>query len=135
VRINEISRGLTSIQSCIAHFRYYWISGTQTAVLEGHSAEVQSVAFSPDGLQLASGSWDGTIRLWDVMSRANTATLQGHSDRVYSAVFSPDGLQLASGSRNKTIWLWDMMSHANTAILEGHSDCVLSIRSPQTGCY
>jgi len=69
--------------------------------LSGHGAEVNSVAFSPDGKTLASGSHDNTIKLWDVASGTNTQTLSGHGG-VYSVAFSPDGKMLASGSYDKT---------------------------------
>ncbi|MEL0597786.1 MAG: serine/threonine protein kinase, partial [Planktothrix rubescens PR222] len=67
---------------------------------------VRSVAFSPDGRTLASGSLDTTIKLWDVQSQGQIATLTGHSDVVYSVAFSPDGRTLASGSWDTTIKLW-----------------------------
>src|ERR1700721_2210858 len=97
------------------------------STLECHSSTVYSVVFSPDGLRLASGSRDNTVRLWDVMSGTNTATLQGHSSNVFSVVFSPDGLRVASGSQDKTIRLWDVMSGVNTATLQGHSSTVKSV--------
>jgi WD40 repeat protein len=59
--------------------------------LKGHAEDVMSVAFSPDGKILASGSMDDSINLWDVASGKNTATLKGHANDVYSVAFSPDG--------------------------------------------
>ncbi|MEH2238130.1 nSTAND1 domain-containing NTPase, partial [Nostoc sp.] len=78
--------------------------------LEGHSDVVISVAYSPNGQQLASASVDKTIKIWDVSSGQLLKTLTGHSDRVISVAYSPNGQQLASASGDKTIKIWDVSS-------------------------
>ena len=77
--------------------------------LEGHSREVNSVAFSQNGI-LASGSKDATVKLWDVTTTESIATLRGHTDEVTSVAFSRDGI-LASGSEDATVKLWDIAPH------------------------
>ncbi|HYV39562.1 MAG TPA: WD40 repeat domain-containing protein [Gemmataceae bacterium] len=79
-----------------------------TAILKGHTQTVYSVAFSPSGKWLASGSNDKKVKLWEVGSRRCLFTLEGHTERVLSVAFSPDGKTLASGSSDKTIKLWDL---------------------------
>jgi WD40 repeat protein len=83
---------------------------TLRATLTGHDDKVYSVAFHPGGRILASGSTDGTVKLWDVASGKNTATLRGHTDRVFSVAFSPDGRILATGAgrMDNSIKLWDI---------------------------
>ena len=107
--------------------------------LKGHTREVFSVAFSPDGKTVASGSADQSIKLWDVAGGKNTATLKGHTDFVQSVAFSPDGKTLASGSRDKTVNLWDVASGKTTATLKGHTDRVWSVAFSPDGktlaCY
>ena len=73
-----------------------------------HDGRVHSVAYSPDGKTLASGSGDQTIKLWDVTTGKERATLKGHTGMVLSVAYSPDGKTLASGSPDKTIKLWDL---------------------------
>lgn len=76
-------------------------------VLTSNGGWVYSVAFSSDGGQLASGSWDRTIRLWDLSATtAEPQVLPGHESNVLSVAYSPDGQQLASGSVDWTIRLW-----------------------------
>ena len=97
-------------------------------IAEAPSA-VWSVAFSPDGARIVSGSLDKTLRLWD----ANTgqpigAPLTGHTDMVDSVAFSPDGRRIASGSDDKTVRLWDAdTGQPIGAPLTGHTDEVWGV--------
>ena len=69
--------------------------------------EVHSVAFSPDGKLLVSGSEDGKVRLWNVDAQKVQSTLDSHKGAVYGVAFSPDGKQLASAGADGTARLWD----------------------------
>ena len=66
-------------------------TGRHLRTLEGHTASVDSVSFSPDGNTIASGGWDDTIRIWYAGNGKPLRTLIGHTRMVYSVSFSPDG--------------------------------------------
>lgn len=95
--------------------------------LKGHSSDVNSVAFSPDGKTLASGSDDKTIKLWNLASGQEIQTLEGHSDWIWTVALSPDGKTLASGSADKTIKLWNIQTRKLIRTLQGHTDGVSSV--------
>lgn len=90
------------------------------------SDSIYSVAFSPDGLTLASGGTKQPIILWCLRSGEQKSTLTGHSEDVYSVAFSPDGKLLASGSADRTIRIWDVSTGEPIDTLE-HSDTVYSV--------
>ena len=109
------------------YFELWEISPHHIATLEEHAREISSVVFSPDGKILASGSYDNTVKLWDVATGASLSTLEGHEYVVYSVAFSPDGKTLASGSSDRTIKLWDVATGANIATLKGYGLEVSSV--------
>ncbi|THU82460.1 WD40 repeat-like protein, partial [Dendrothele bispora CBS 962.96] len=92
-----------------------WDSQTGQPVgqpLEGHTQEVNSVAYSPDGRYIVSGSWDKTIRIWDSQTGQPVGhPLQGHTREVNSVAYSPDGRYIVSGSHDKTVRVWDSQIH------------------------
>ncbi len=77
---------------------------------DGHFDSVESLAITPDGKTIISGSSDNTIKLWNINSGMCVNTLNGHVDSVNSLVITPDGNIIISGSQDKTIKLWDIQS-------------------------
>ena len=110
-----------------------WDSTPKT--LTGHYNWVYSVAASPDGKYLASGSYDKTLIIWDAKSGEKLKTLEGHSDSVFSVSWSPDGKYLASGSVDETLIIWDAKSGEKLKTLYGHSDWVWSVCWSPDGKY
>jgi WD40 repeat protein len=87
----------------------------------GHSDWVSSVAFSPDGKRIVSGSDDHTVKLWDVETGKEIRSFSGHSSDVSSVAFSPDGKRVLSGSFDKTVKLWDAETGREIRTFSGHS--------------
>jgi WD40 repeat protein len=82
----------------------------------GHTDSVNSVAFSPDGQHIVSGSDDKTIRVWNAMTGETVAgPFTGHTDWVMSVAFSPDGQHIVSGSGDQTICVWNAMTGETVA--------------------
>src|SRR5688572_8016982 len=90
-------------------------SAPELVLQTGHSKVVQAVVFSPDKKFLASGSFDSTIKIWDVESGRELRSLSGHLGAIKALVWSPDGKWLASGGNDKTLRVWDVNSGLETA--------------------
>jgi WD40 repeat protein len=93
----------------------------------GHFDAVYSVAFSPDGARALSGSFDHTLKLWDVRTGSLLRTFEGHTDWVQSVAFSPDGREVLSGSKDKTIKLWNAATGQVERAFSGHTEGVSSV--------
>jgi GTPase SAR1 family protein/DNA-directed RNA polymerase subunit RPC12/RpoP len=101
------------------------------AVLErklvGHKHWVSTLAVSPDGKWVASGSDDQTVKIWDLETGYCRATMKGHTDRVESVAITPDGRRVLSGSPDQSIRVWDANSGESLAKLEAHSNQIWSV--------
>lgn len=95
---------------------------------KGHTGFITSVAFSPDGQTLVSGSEDKTVRLWNVQSGEMIGyPLIKHTGFVSSVAFSPDGQTIVSGSQDKTIQFWNIQAKPIGECLTGHMSAVRSV--------
>lgn len=97
----------------IQQFAPAFSGGTQIA---GHRDAVLSIDFSSDGLEILTGSADGTAKLWNVATGAELRTFEGHGDAVNAVAFAPDNLQVASGSSDSTVRVWDVPTGGELAI-------------------
>jgi WD40 repeat protein len=94
---------------------------------------VLSVAFSPNGMQLAAGTNTGEIRIWQMGDGTPLYTLSGHTDWVWGLDYSPDGVLLASGCSDQTIRLWDVANEQCIRVLHGHTHRIRSVRFSNDG--
>lgn len=103
--------------------------GYPRRALKGHSHFVSDVVISSDGQFALSGSWDGTLRLWELATGKTTRRFVGHSKDVLSVAFSTDNRQIVSGSRDNTVKLWNTLGECKYTISdEGHTDWVSCVR-------
>jgi WD40 repeat protein/serine/threonine protein kinase len=101
-----------------AGFRIGWLART----FEGHAGGVTSVALGADGRYGLSGSYDKTLKLWDLSSGCCVRTFEGHAKAVTSVALGPDGRYGLSGSYDNTVKLWELSSGRCVRSFEGHVD-------------
>ncbi len=99
----------------------------ETGVLQGHFRMVDTLAFSPDGQILASGSDDWTVALWDVSARQKITTLSEHSRPIKAVAFAGNGATLVAGSEDETISLWHIVPQLYVSSFEAHEGAVRSL--------
>jgi len=104
-------------------------------VLLSHESSVSSVAVSPDGAFIVTGSYDKTARIWDATSRTELAVLEGHNGWVASIAVSPDGAFIVTGSEDNTARIWDATSGTELAVLAGHKSRVSSVAVSPDGAF
>ncbi len=98
----------------------------------GHSNPVNTVAWSPDGRRIASGSSDNRVQVWNANDGSNVFTYRGHSGSssssgVYTVAWSPDGKRIASGSSDNTVQVWDASDGSHVFTYQGHSSSVNAV--------
>lgn len=110
------------------------IEAGRSISLQGHTNDVKSLAFSPNGTMAASGDGDHNILLWDTTSWRQTGTLKGHEGDVQALQFSQDGRILASGSRDEKIILWNV-HRQEQMFISNVKDRVNSVDFSPNGTY
>jgi WD40 repeat protein len=103
------------------------LSTAQRAVLKEHVSHFTSAVLSPDRRRIASGSWDGTVRVWDAETGAELAVLPAHKGRVLSVAYSPHGRRIACGCDDKTVRVLDAETGAELAVSRVRQDFVTCI--------
>jgi len=97
--------------------------------LRGHNHFVSDVVISSDGQFALSGSWDNTLRLWDISAGTTARRFVGHTKEVLSVAFSADNRQIVSASRDRTIRLWNTLAKCKYVLQEnGHTHWVSCVR-------
>jgi guanine nucleotide-binding protein subunit beta-2-like 1 protein len=107
--------------------------GYAQRALRGHNGFVSDVVISSDGQFALSGSWDGTLRLWEIATGKCTRRFVGHTKDVLSVAFSSDNRQIVSASRDRTVKLWNTLGECKFTLSEnGHTEWVSCVRFPPT---
>lgn len=108
-----------------------YADGHENAILEGHNAAISNVALSPDGKQLASASYDGTVKLWDIQTGALVLSIKNGS-RLDAVTFSKDGNNLVTGSQDGLVKVWSL-SGKLLYVLKGHKGFVEHVQVSPDG--
>ena len=103
------------------------ITGVHTSVITGHTAGVNSLTFSLDGMLLVSGGMGSLVKLWDIQTGGVIRTFCGHTGAVYSVSISPDNTTVASGSQDTRIHLWGTWTGECHHVINGHDLAINSV--------
>jgi WD40 repeat protein/serine/threonine protein kinase len=138
VRLWDLATG-KEVRRFTGHEGWVWSTGTSRMDIIGklfrsHERWVRSVAVTPDGKYVVSGSWDGTVRVWD-LAAAQEVRRFGHWGVVWSVAVTPDGKYVVSGSSDKTVCLWDLATGQAVRRFTGHEWGVSSVAVTPDGKY
>src|SRR6266700_1772667 len=98
-------------------------------------SSVFTSAWSPDGKQIASASFDHTVQVWNSSTGEQALTYRGHNNRVWALAWSPDGKHIASGSEDRTVQVWDERTGRTIVIYRGHTRGVQAVAWSPDGRY
>jgi len=108
-------------------------------VMHGHTEAVSSLDVSDDGRHILSGSWDGTMRLWDAASGESIRVFRGHTEGIGGVAFSPDGQLAASGAghlyRDPTLRLWDVTTDEERHRFDQHRHNIMAVDWAPNGAF
>lgn len=108
-------------------------TGSRISTMTGHVGSIASLAFSPDGRKILTGSEDKTARIWTIRTGDLFRVLEGHDGRVLATSISPNGKVAATGSSDKTVRLWDVDTGRLRHVLEGHRRSIFGLRFSDNG--
>lgn len=102
-------------------------SGTAVTTFKGHNVEISALAYSSDGMTLATGDMAGTVKLWDAMTGVNKLTLNTHSSNIISVTFSPNGQRLAITDESRLVRLWNTHTGQALPSLVSHAGLIKDV--------
>ena len=100
---------------------------TTRYICSGHSSRVTALAWSPRSTNIATASYDKTVRVWDTSHGFSIITYHGHWDRVQTVAWSPDGTRIASAGDDSTVQVWDAATGRQVLTYRGHSNAVTAV--------
>ncbi|NES89773.1 MULTISPECIES: serine/threonine-protein kinase [Okeania] len=122
-----------SVKTSTPNLISYATNISEVRTLSGHNDWIRSIAISPDGQTVVSGSWDNTIKVWDWVNGNLQGTFATQSDKIFAVAITPDGQTIISGGADGTINIWDLATGSLKNTLTGHSKAVYSIAISRDG--